>query len=160
MLCAVTLLSDLTVISFIFVSPRSLYILLPHTEFVYLFLSQQDAVAAYFGLRYLLKAFFHSFQRQFVRISRKLSYIVSRQIRSRLNVERAFALCRLHTSFLFKKCYEVFVVSLILSVQFHGVVIVLCSYQEAPCSPRSFSKDSNGLCSRDSQRVAAKGEYY
>ena len=84
-------------------SPRSLYILLPHTEFVYLFLSQQDAVAAYFGPRYLLKAFFHSFQRQFVRISRSLSYIVSRQIRSRLNVERAFALSRLHTSFLFKK---------------------------------------------------------
>ena len=88
-----------------------LYILLPHTEFVYLFLSQQDAVAAYFGLRYLLKAFFHSFERQFVQIFRLLSYFVSRQIRSRLNVERAIALCRLHNSFLFKKCYEVFVMS-------------------------------------------------
>lgn len=62
--------------------------------------------------------------------------------------------------FCLKQCYEVLVVSLILSVQFRGVVIVLCSYQEAPCSPRSFSKDSGGLCSRDSQRVATEGEYY
>ena len=51
-------------------------------------------------------------------------------------------------------------VSLILSLQFYGVVIVLCSYQEARSSPRSFSKDSSGLCSRDSQRVATEGEYY
>ena len=80
-----------------------LYMLLPHTELVYLFLSQQDAVATYFGLRYLLKDFFHSFERQFVRIFRLLDYFVSRQIRPRLNVERAFALCRLRSSFLFKK---------------------------------------------------------
>ena len=64
---------------------------------------ESSHVVYFFWLRYLLKAFFHSFERQFVRIFRLLTYFVSRQVRSRLNVERAFAPCRLHTSFLFKK---------------------------------------------------------